>query len=128
MGAGRKLEGCILDKPTKQSIQLGDMYINLSAISRMQNIDISYLSKIINGVKPMSLGAARKIGAAIGMTIEELIDAIQERCKLRLEREHRIIKQYQHRINSEDRSDDRVIASGLPPKPRMPGLRLPSDT
>jgi plasmid maintenance system antidote protein VapI len=125
--AGRKLEGCILEKPTRQSISLGGKYINMSAISRLQDIDLSYLSKIINGQKPMSLNAARKIGAAIGMTIEELIDAIEERNRLRRERDHKIIKQYKHRISKEDKEDEAMLAAGIPPRPRLPVFRLPQD-
>lgn len=126
--AGRKLEGCVLNKPNKQAILLGGKYINLSAISRSQSLDLSYLSKVINGIKPMSLNAGRKISAAIGMTIEELIEAIETRIQLRKEHQLKIIKQYQHRVSKENSEDEAIAATGIPPKPRLPSLRLPQDS
>lgn len=65
--------------PTTQSIMLGGRYINLSAISRDLEIDQSYLSKIFSGKRDPTIAHLRKLTAALRVTIDELLEAIEER-------------------------------------------------
>ena len=67
--------------PSRQSIQIGGKYVNLSAISRQQNIDHSYLSRIFSGERIPRITHARKIALAIGMGLEEFLDALESRWK-----------------------------------------------
>lgn len=73
----------------------------------------------------------RKIAAALGITVQELLDGIEVRAqqlkdkKLRDAQKNR--EQYENRINQENRVAERAIAQGKPAIPCTPGLRLPED-
>lgn len=120
--------GCVTEKPIKSSIILGGRYINLSAISRTQDIDLSYLSRIINGKKEPTIRVARKVASAIGMGLEEFLDAIDERVRLIQQRNENILEQYKKRVHAENVLDHAKVVRGKIVKPRLPGLRLPEHT
>jgi hypothetical protein len=69
--------GVVVDKPNSQTVQFAGKSINLSAISRDQGIDKSYLSRIFNGQRMPTMPYARKIAASMGMGLEEFLDALQ---------------------------------------------------
>lgn len=80
---------CIERNPTTQSIMLGGRYINISAIARDQNIDQSYLSRVLSGKRPPSIEHARKIATALGYaTIDDLMAAIEDRRRNLLNNRH----------------------------------------
>lgn len=114
---------CLEKHPNKRTTKLGGKFINQSAIARSQGIDQSYLSRIVKGERSPRLDHARLIAAAIGMTLEEFLEAIDEK-KAELERNREaILAQHKARIDQEDREDQERIAQGKPPIPRMPATR-----
>ena len=60
-------------RPSRQPIQIGGKYVNLSAISRQQNIDHSYLSRIFSGERIPRITHARKIALGACLRIAEQI-------------------------------------------------------
>lgn len=115
----------LLDNPTAQSVELGGRYINLTALARAQHIDLSYLSRILSGkrsIEKLSIGWALKLSAALGMSIDELVQAIQERREEILTDMARATVLYQERKSIERRNNTRRVNMGLPPVPSVPGL------
>lgn len=127
----QKHRGCILSDPSNQAVKFGEKWINLSAISRSQGIDLSFLSKILSGKRQASVATLLKIAAAVGMGLEEVLSAIEERRRASLEQEHReanlILDPYKKRIAAEDAFDKSQIRKGKAPIPRNPAFRLPKD-
>ncbi len=118
--------GCIEIKPTAQTVYLGGKPINVSAIARTQHIDQSYLSRILAGKCVPTIPIAQKIAAVVGLSLEQLLDAIQDRKKeLEVKREE-LDKAYNERIAREDTSDIRTLEAGGIPIPRVPGMRRKS--
>ena len=116
--AGRQHHGCILEVPTRDSVYFADMWINIKAISRSQNIAYSYVHHVINGVKENpSTRIAIKIASALGLGLEEFLEAVQVRKAQRLREAEETIAHYEGRIAKEDRKKI----------PTMPGLRLVGD-
>lgn len=122
--AGRRPLQCVLDRPTKDSVRLGNLYICLSAIARDQQIGWGHLHRIINGEKEGTMRVYVKIASAIGFSIEELLEAIEERKKLRLAHADAVIGSYNDRVRREEAADRNRRAQGKPVKPRLPGLRV----
>lgn len=115
--------GCLEAHPTPITIWLRGKPISLTAVARTQNIDRSYLSRIFSGKRDpgqMTVTQASKIAAALGMGLEDLIEAIYERertlgrarAQCRIDREKR--------IGQEFRDDRATMRSGRIPAPRMP--------
>lgn len=120
-----RLRPIIIQKPDRMTICLAGRFINLSAISRVQNIDASYLSRIVNGEKEPSITVARKICACIpGMTIELLMDSIEDRVAAIHEREKNAVDGYKKRVFKEKGQDYSRKRRGKPTLHRMPALRL----
>lgn len=68
------------DSPSHQSVRLGGRYINLKRLAEEQDLDPSYVTRIISGERPNpSLSYLQKIADALGMTIDNLLTAIRER-------------------------------------------------
>jgi DNA-binding phage protein len=72
---------CIEANPSSQTVKLGGKFINLSAISRTQGIDQSYLSRIFARKRDPSLKCARKIAACLGMGLEAFLEALDGKQK-----------------------------------------------
>ncbi len=119
--------GCVLDTPAKNSVKLGDLWINLSAISRTQQIPLPYLSRIINGVQETSVRTYRRIATSIGMGLDELLEAIDLRSKMIMENQGYTVKQYEARVAIENRRDKYLAKKGLPVPPRPEIFRLPKS-
>lgn len=119
------IDGVFLEKGNSRSVFFGGKYINILAIARTQNLDQSFVSQILRGNKAPSIATAIKISAALGMTVDEFIAAIEER-KMELNlRAIEIHDKFTERIIREDTEDIRALKSGLPPKPRLPGTSRP---
>lgn len=71
--------GCIEPKPTSQTVYIGELPINLSAIARLTNVDQGYLSRIFSGQQSPSLKTAEKIAAALGMGLESFLQSIPKK-------------------------------------------------
>lgn len=120
----RKCQPLFLDKPSQNSVCIAGKYVNLSAIRRMQGIDLAYLSNIFAGKKRPSTSVYLKIASCMGMTIDELLEAIDTRVREMDAYATSLTSQYQERIAIEDKQDQNRIKRGKPLIPRLPGLRL----
>lgn len=114
---------CIQTKINSNTVILGTTAINLSAIARIQGIDLSYLSRIFSGKRDpgqMSVKQAMKLAGAVGMGLEEFISALYERQE-KLSRMRAIVRQQQKdRMRSESVEDANLIRHGRIPAPRLP--------
>ena len=114
---------CIETKPNKRTTKLGGKYINQAAIARSQGIDQSYISRIISGEREPRRAQAKLIAAALGMTVEEFFEALEDNKAQLAEKRAAILKQHEDRINAENHEDADRIRKGMAPIPRVPGLR-----
>ena len=69
---------CLEDSPTPQSVQFAGVYINLSAISRLNGLQQSHLSRIFSGKRYTTIATARKIADALGMPLESFLDELDK--------------------------------------------------
>lgn len=120
-------QGTVLNHPAKNSVKLGDRYINISAIARQQGITYAFLSKFLAGKKTASIAYTRKVANAIGMTIDELLDCIDIRKKELADQDRAIIKQYEDRIARENAEDLANYQRYGIVEPRIPATRIPID-
>lgn len=120
----RQPSGCIETNPRINSIIFAGKLINLKAIARLQDIDHSYLSKIISGDRIAGIVYYQKIGSALGMTVDEVLEGIRERKALIQANRQNDISAYTNRVIKEETEDATTRSMGLPVVPRMPGTRL----
>lgn len=57
------------------SVRFAGRFINLSEMSRMGELELSYLSMIFNGKREASMKMSRRIAAVLGM---DLVDYLEE--------------------------------------------------
>lgn len=122
---GRRREGPIVEKPAINTIYICDRPVCLRSIARVQNIERSYLTKIMNGTRSAGINYYIKIAAAIGVTVDELVAGIAKRVQDDRSKKEMTLEQYNNRVKKEDARDNYLKRIGRPVKPRMPGLRLP---
>lgn len=67
------------DHPTQQTIRLCGRYINIARLATDQNLDHSYVSRILAGERNPSLDYFRRIADALMMGTDELIEGIRDR-------------------------------------------------
>ena len=79
----RGTESCYVQRPTGRTIIFAGKYINLSAIRRATGISASHLSRIFRGERQPSVPRIRKISDALGMGIQDFIDALDVHIKLK---------------------------------------------
>ena len=123
----KKLQGPVIESTGyqhKNAVMLCGRYINTSAIARSQGMTQPHVSMIINGVREVKLGYYIRIANAIGVTLQELVDGIEERKALLREQAELIIKSYETRIAREDEEDRIRRRRGKVAIPRLPGLRV----
>jgi hypothetical protein len=66
---GRVPNRCIETKPTAQSIQFCQTYINLTVLSAVTGTDHGYLSRIFRGQRIPSVTKCTVLAEALGMTL-----------------------------------------------------------
>lgn len=115
-----QITGCIEVNPTSQSVNLGGVYINLSVLARTQNIDQSYLSRIMAGKRRPRIDHAQKIAGALGITIDRLLELLDDRKKYLDDQARATHAAYKSRVARED-AEDRASGFQIP---RLPGLHL----
>lgn len=108
---------------TGNSVIFAGKIINISAIARTQNLDRPNLSNVLNGRRGAGINTIAKIAAALDMTMEEVIQAIEDKKELLRKHPDMIRGQYLKRAIEEDSSDLKVLQKGGVPKPRLPGTR-----
>lgn len=75
VGPRAHLEGRV----TSQSIRLGGRYINARALAEANDLCHSFVTRVLNGERPASVEYYQKIADALGMGLEELLEAIATR-------------------------------------------------
>ncbi len=110
-------------KPTRQSILFAGRYISLMGIARGQNIHQSYLSRVFSGERIPSVNHARKLAAALGMGLEEFLEALDERVNSLEAKRQRVVSQYDARLRRESAEDMARAKAGRPVIPRTPLLK-----
>jgi transcriptional regulator with XRE-family HTH domain len=70
---------CIAEHPTSSSPILCGARISLTKIGHKTGVNIGYLSRIFSGQSKGSARVLRLIAEALGMSMEDLIDAISEK-------------------------------------------------
>lgn len=115
--------GCLERNPDSATVKLAGKHINMAAIARSQDIDRSYLSRILSGKREPTIPVAKKIAAALGLGLEELLEAIEQHVKEIRQADAAILQTHNERIRKEDEQDLRSIQAGIPTVPRLPGLR-----
>jgi transcriptional regulator with XRE-family HTH domain len=109
--------------PNSQSIRFAGTFINLSAISRTQGIDLSYLSRIFSGNRRPSLNMCQQISTCLGMGLEQFVGHLEVRvAQVKVERD-KLISAYTGRVMDEDSADLRTYQRGKIPAPRLSALR-----
>lgn len=121
MKAGKT--GVFEQHPNPQTIPFAGKHINLSAIARAQGIDRTYLSRIFAGKRTPSLPHCKKISAVLGMSIDQFLEALEDRAKAVATEEKNILKEHNDRIMREDLEDLAILEKGNIPPPRLPALR-----
>lgn len=71
---------CIERHPTTQTVWFAGVPVNMSAIaeSYVPNLDVGYLSKILNGQRVPSVAMAEKIAQALGMQMQAFLEALRK--------------------------------------------------
>jgi transcriptional regulator with XRE-family HTH domain len=122
----RTPSACIQKKPAKNTVYLGGKPVNVTAIARAQNMDQSYLSRVLSGSRQPTILTAQKIAAALGVGLEELLDMVSLRKAELAARARKELSAYRSRIAREDASDLTALKQGKPVPPRLPSLRVKS--
>lgn len=89
-------------------------------MARAAGIDHSSLSRIFRGEHDFRLSTARKIAAAMGITLDELVAGMDARLLTIQHREKRALSAYDARIRKNKQEDTERMAEGKLPIPRLP--------
>jgi transcriptional regulator with XRE-family HTH domain len=115
--------GVFEKSPNTQTTKFGGKFINISALARSLNMDISYLSRILRGSRVPKLSICKNIAAMMGMTLDEFSEALEVRQNEVEEHESTLVKKYEERIAREDKADLATYQRGKVPAPRLPSTR-----
>jgi transcriptional regulator with XRE-family HTH domain len=114
---------CIEEHPSKKTVQIAGRYVSLRKLSAYTGIDHGYLSRMLRGKRDpsrMSVHVAMLLSAAMGMSVDELIEAIYKRADL-LARDRAKAQVFLDYIESQQQQMEMAAArKGLPPPPRIP--------
>lgn len=114
---------CIEPFPNSRTLYLAGKAINISRVQQMTGIDRAYISRMLNGIRPpenMSLGTAMLLAGCLGLSVEELIDAIYER-QAKLKRTKAQLQVWaDYMLSREKANRTRLSNQGLPAPPSVP--------
>ena len=71
----------IEENPTSQNIKLGGVSLNSSRLAEYTGYSLSQVTRILNGVKPGSVKSLQVMAAALHMSTDGLLAAIETRRK-----------------------------------------------
>ena len=108
---------CLAQKPNRRSVYFNGVAISVEAIAIKQRLDQGYLSRIFSGKRVPSIAHAQMIAAALGMGLEDFIEALEERVKELMLAHKKVALEYMNRINL----DNNLRASGKIVPPALPG-------
>ncbi len=115
--------GVFEQSPNTQTVKFAGKHINLSAIARAQNLNVSYLSRIFRGERRPSLTYCTAIAAMLGMTLDDFVQGLDERCRAVKAEIEMLTRAHVDRISREDAEDLATLQKGKAPIPRNPATR-----
>lgn len=68
----------LVERATHQTVTLAGRHINIAKLADGEGLDHSYCTRIINGSRVASVGYMRRVAKGLGMSLDGLLDAIQE--------------------------------------------------
>lgn len=69
---------CLEDHPTTKTLRIGGRFISLTKLEKEAGLDHGYTSYIFSGRRTPSIPYAIKLAKALGMTIDDLLYAIEQ--------------------------------------------------
>lgn len=117
------ITNCIEAHPTPRTIQLGGVYVSIRAIGRLTGVDHAYLSRMLSGKRDparMSLGLAMQIAGALGLSLDDFIQALYDRQKKLVETRVKLEMFRDYLDTQEERERMRRLRQGLPAPPSVP--------
>lgn len=69
---------CLERKPSTQSVLFANEFINLSHLSLMSGVSVSFLSYVFSGKRQPSINTAKKIARALNMEFAHFISALEK--------------------------------------------------
>ena len=67
------------EHPNAKSVRFGGRYIDLLRLAHVEGLDHGYLSRILAGQRTPSIAYARRIAAALRMSLEDFLEAVDDR-------------------------------------------------
>ncbi len=116
-------KGCVETHPHCQSVKLGNTFVNLSMIARSQGLRKDYLSRIFSGQRTPSVLTVQKIAAALGLSVDEFLELLDDRLKLKQEEREKLMNQHFDRKRREALEDAGALRQGKAVAPRLPELK-----
>lgn len=113
---------CIESRPTTRTVYLNGVPINTMQLMRASGVDQGQISRILSGKRDpaeVSLGQHMRLAAALGMGIDDLLDAIYARRDQKISKADQDRYWHQYRLSQEARADMARIRHGLPPAPSI---------
>ena len=113
---------CIEPKPSKKTVYLNGVPISLMQLMRASDVDEGQISRILSGKRDpaeVSLGQHLRLAAALGMNLEDLLDAIYTRRDQREAQAEQDRYWHHYRRTQEERANTARVNAGLPPVPSL---------
>lgn len=66
------------EKANHQTIKLAGRHINIARLAEGEDLDHSYCTRIINGSRTPSVDYLRKVAKGLGMSVDGLLEAIND--------------------------------------------------
>lgn len=113
---------CIEQKPSRKTTYLNGVPISQSQLMRASDIDQGQISRILSGKRDpaeVSLGQHLRLAAALGMTLDDLLDAIYARREAKLARAEQDRYWHAYRRNLEGKENMARMSHGLPSVPSL---------
>lgn len=68
----------LTETSTHQTVKLAGRHINLTKLVEGEGLSLSYVSRIIRGERVPSVAYLKRMAVGLGMTMEGLLEAIEE--------------------------------------------------
>lgn len=69
----------IVEKPHPNTVSFGGRFVNVMALATAQGISHSHASRVMAGTKVPSVDVVTRLAGALGMTMDDFIQAIHDR-------------------------------------------------
>lgn len=79
---GRSPSSCLEDRPTARSAYFAGTYIDVAAIASASGLSAVHISRTFAGKSKLTLEVARKVSAALSMSVGDFIDTLDKQAAL----------------------------------------------